>query len=87
VLDRLEQRGLVRRELNSEDRRSFTIHLTPTGTAHARRLAKVMDELETAVRSAVDERDLRGVDVVVDALFAAAPQVAASSEDEPPLKA
>jgi DNA-binding MarR family transcriptional regulator len=87
VLDRLEGRGLIRRELNSDDRRSFTIHPTRTGAAHAKRLAHVMDELEAAVRGAIDERDLRGVEAVVGALYAATRQVAASSEGEQPLKA
>jgi MarR family transcriptional regulator, organic hydroperoxide resistance regulator len=87
VLDRLEGHGFVRRELRGEDRRSFTIHLTRIGAVQARRLAKVMDELEAAVRSAVEERDLRGVEAVVDALHAATRQVAASSEGEQPLKA
>jgi DNA-binding MarR family transcriptional regulator len=74
VLDRLEGRGLVRRQLRGEDRRSFTICLTRTGAVHAKRLAKVMDELEAAVRSAVEERDLRGVEAVVDALHGATRQ-------------
>jgi DNA-binding MarR family transcriptional regulator len=74
VLDRLEGHGFVRRELRGEDRRSFTIHLTRIGAVQARRLAKVMDELEAAVRSAVEERDLRGVQAVVDALHAATRQ-------------
>jgi DNA-binding MarR family transcriptional regulator len=68
VLDRLEERGLVRRELNRKDRRSFTIHLTRTGRSQAERLAGVMNELEARVRDAVTERDVRGVEAVVDAL-------------------
>lgn len=72
VLDRLEQRGLVRRELSREDRRSFTIHPTATGAAHARKLAAIVDRLEAAVRAGVSERDLRGVEAVVRALDAAA---------------
>lgn len=71
VLDRLEARGLVRRELTPGDRRSFTIHLTRTGTARARRLARVVDELEAEVRKAVCERDIQGVEAVVAALAAA----------------
>jgi DNA-binding MarR family transcriptional regulator len=33
VLDRLEARGYVRRELNPSDRRSFIVSLTPTGSS------------------------------------------------------
>lgn len=70
VLDRLEQRRLVRRELNPSDRRSFTIHLTSRGRKQARHVAASLDELEAAVRDLVSERDARGLDAVVDALSA-----------------
>jgi DNA-binding MarR family transcriptional regulator len=68
ILDRLEQRGFVRRELNSEDRRSFVIHLTGAGRRAATRVAKVLDELEREVGEIVSERDLRGLDAVAGAL-------------------
>lgn len=71
VLDRLEQRGLVRRELNQRDRRSFTIRLTRRGGTQARRIVRALDELETAVRKAVDERELRGFEAVIHAIDAA----------------
>jgi DNA-binding MarR family transcriptional regulator len=71
VLDRLEQRELIRRELSKGDRRSFTVHLTAKGAAPARKVAAVVDALEGAVRAGVSERDLRGVDAVVRALAAA----------------
>jgi DNA-binding MarR family transcriptional regulator len=71
VLDRLEQRELIRRELTRGDRRSFTIHLTAEGAAPAREIAAVVDALEAAVRAGVSERDLRGLEAVVHALAAA----------------
>jgi DNA-binding MarR family transcriptional regulator len=74
VLDRLEQRRLVRRELSQGDRRSFTIHLTAKGAAPARRVASIVDELETTVRAGVNERDLRGLEAVVRVLAAATEQ-------------
>jgi DNA-binding MarR family transcriptional regulator len=70
VLDRLEGRGLVRRELNPNDRRSFTIRLTRRGDAQARRVRRLLDEVETRARSAVNERDLRGFAAVLDAIEA-----------------
>ena len=73
VLDRLEQRGLVRREPNPTDRRSFVIHLTRTGARHARHIARDMDQLEAIVRNAVSERDVASVGAVVAALDAATP--------------
>jgi DNA-binding MarR family transcriptional regulator len=74
VLDRLEQRGLVRREPNPTDRRSFVIHLTRAGARHARHVARDMDKLEAIVRTAVSERDVAGIDAVVAALDAAIPR-------------
>jgi DNA-binding MarR family transcriptional regulator len=70
VLDRLEGRGLVRRELNPNDRRSFTIRLTRKGDAQARRVRRLLDEVETRARSAVNERDLRGFGAVLEAIEA-----------------
>jgi DNA-binding MarR family transcriptional regulator len=70
VLDRLESRGLVRRELNPKDRRSFTIYLTPRGAGQARRLRHTVDELDERLRGAVSKKDLESVEKVVDALAA-----------------
>ena len=46
ILDRLERRKLIRRELNPDDRRSFVIHLTASGTRAASRVTDALDELE-----------------------------------------
>jgi len=74
VLDRLERRELIRRELNPDDRRSFLIRLTRTGARHARQLARDMEELEALIRGSVSERDVRGVAKVVEALDTAIAQ-------------
>jgi DNA-binding MarR family transcriptional regulator len=71
ILDRLEQRNLVRRELNREDRRSFVIHLTPVGQQAATRVTEALDELEREVAQIVGDRDLRGLDAVAEALAVA----------------
>ncbi|HEX2703105.1 MAG TPA: MarR family transcriptional regulator [Solirubrobacteraceae bacterium] len=71
ILDRLEQRSLVRRELNSDDRRSFVVHLTACGARTGMRVTAVLDELERAVQAAVTARDLRGLEAVAKALNAA----------------
>lgn len=72
ILDRLETRGLVRREINREDRRSLVVHLTSDGERAARRVVEVLDELEREVEVAVTARDLRGLDIVVESLAAKA---------------
>lgn len=53
VIDKLEHRGLVRRERAADDRRCVRVHLTPEGAAligglfpeHAARVADVFDAL------------------------------------------
>ena len=71
VIDRLEDRGFVRREINRSDRRSFVIHLTRSGGSAARRVTRILDALESRVRRGTTHRDLRGVDAVAAALAAA----------------
>lgn len=53
ALDRLTEKSLTKRELNREDRRSFTIRLTPAG----RRVAKAL--LDANKR--INEQYLRGL--------------------------
>ena len=48
MLDRLEERGYVSRTVNPDDRRSFVVTTTRVGAAAARRVRKVLDELERA---------------------------------------
>ena len=44
LIDRTEERGLVRREQDQDDRRQVKIHLTPEGEAMLRQLAQVHRE-------------------------------------------
>jgi len=68
VLDRLEGRGLVRREVNRDDRRSFVVHPTAAGASAAKRIAAVVDDLERAILARTGDRDLAGVRAVAAAL-------------------
>lgn len=79
ILDRLEQRGFVRRALNREDRRSFVIHLTAAGKRAAVRVTRLLDELEREVGELVSARDLRGLDAVAGALAVAVHRLGASA--------
>jgi MarR family 2-MHQ and catechol resistance regulon transcriptional repressor len=62
VIDNLEKHGLVRRERQTEDRRTIVIHLTPKGLrlikrvfpAHAKMILKEMSQLEPS-----EQEDLR----------------------------
>ena len=68
VLDRLEERGYIERTVNPDDRRSLVVTTTRAGAVAARRVTKVLEELEAAVRAEVSARDLAGVAAVADAL-------------------
>lgn len=46
MLDRLQQTGLVRREINPNDRRSFLIHVTGEGRGMAERMNRYAEALE-----------------------------------------
>ena len=68
MLDRLEQRGLVRRELCPTDRRSFLVHLTVAGTGFAEEVQRPVDELERRIQAELDPEDLRGSYRVMEAI-------------------
>jgi DNA-binding MarR family transcriptional regulator len=70
IVDRLEQRRLVRRELNPSDRRSFVVSLTPAGRRIGREVARARKALERALVARVAARDLAGVEAVVGTLDA-----------------
>ena len=68
MLDRLENAGLVRREMNPGDRRSFLIHITDQGRARAEQSNRVLLDLEEAIRSRVTPRDVEGFHAVMRAV-------------------
>jgi MarR family transcriptional regulator, organic hydroperoxide resistance regulator len=68
LLDRLTRRGLVLRELDPADRRSFAVVLTPAGRALAERAAAAIAELEREALTAVTPADRAGFHALIDAL-------------------
>lgn len=68
ILDRLENRKLLRRELNRNDRRSFIVSLTPQGRRIARQLTEVLDGLERQLAALIGKGDGESLDRVVAAL-------------------
>jgi len=68
ILDRLEMRKMVRRELNPDDRRSLIVHLTASGRRAARGVTKALDALEHELTWRVAKSDISAVDSVVAAL-------------------
>ena len=79
VIDRLEQRGCVRRELNPADRRSFVLHLTADGQETAAAVTAAHRRLEHDLSSLFEPGDAAAVARVADALA----RVARSSDRSP----
>jgi DNA-binding MarR family transcriptional regulator len=72
VIDRLESRGYVKREINPDDRRSFIVSLTSEGKTVAAAVCDVVVELERRILARVSERDLKGAVALLEALEAEA---------------
>ncbi len=68
LLDRLTRRGLVLREPDPADRRSFTVVLTPAGQSVAERAAAAVADLERQALATVTPADRAGFYALIDAL-------------------
>lgn len=68
MLDRLEQRELVVRDLDPEDRRSFRVGLTRGGRSVGGSLETVLQDFERKVRARIRKADLEGFQNVLRAI-------------------
>jgi DNA-binding MarR family transcriptional regulator len=68
MLDRLEQKDLIRRELNPNDRRSFVVNTIEKGAALAKEARNRVEKLDRRIRRRVSAEDLRGFLNVVEAV-------------------
>ena len=68
VLDRLESRGYLTRELDASDRRSFRLPLTEAGQAVAERVQAAVAELEGNALARLSPSQIAGFHAVVAAL-------------------
>jgi MarR family transcriptional regulator, organic hydroperoxide resistance regulator len=71
VLDRLENRGYLTRELDATDRRSFRLPLTDAGRAVAERIQAAVATLERDALARLSPTQIAGFHAVVAALQAA----------------
>lgn len=70
MLDRLADRGLLTRQINSDDRRSFTIELTADGRKLAGKLQKVLEALEQQLAEHINDKQMAGFRAVMEAIAA-----------------
>jgi len=68
LLDRLENRGYLVRELDPADRRSFRLPLTKAGQAVAAQVLAAIADLERNALSGLDATQLAGYHAVITAL-------------------
>ena len=68
VLNRLEERGFVERAINPRDRRSFTLSLTRSGSAAAKRVRRSFAQLEREALANCSSRSVKGFFEVLEAL-------------------
>jgi MarR family transcriptional regulator, organic hydroperoxide resistance regulator len=68
LLDRLERAGLVRREANPDDGRSFLIHISRRGRELTGRYNRLLKRLEAELRGRVRLADVKGFHAVMGAV-------------------
>ena len=71
ILQRLDERGLVRREPDPDDRRSVRVSLTREGKVVADHINRLVRELESRIGARVGQRELAGFRSVMGAVEAA----------------
>ena len=71
VLDRLESRGYLTRELDATDRRSFRLPLTEAGQEIAERILAAVSDLERDALARLSPTQIAGFHAVIAALQAA----------------
>jgi DNA-binding MarR family transcriptional regulator len=68
LLDRLEERDLITRRANPDDRRSFVIKLGPRGHRLADRIQHHVEELESRIGGRVSATEREGFRAVMSAI-------------------
>jgi DNA-binding MarR family transcriptional regulator len=68
ALDRLEERGFVKRKPNPSDRRSFVVTLTAAGSRASSQVIELVDDLEARIASRVSRAQLETFHAVVAAV-------------------
>ena len=72
ILNRLEDRGLITREIHPDDRRSVLLRLTRDGKPVASSARRTLERLEAAALSGVSEQQVASFVAVIEAIQSAA---------------
>lgn len=81
VIDRMEERGLIRRERDKEDRRIWRIWLTDKGRKLGKELPPIMSKARDRFIAGVPESDYETFITVLEKLIANVRQMIAQSEE------
>jgi MarR family transcriptional regulator, organic hydroperoxide resistance regulator len=68
MLDRLAERDLLTRQINANDRRSFTIELTAEGRKLAGKLQKMLEAFEQRIKDRATDKQIDGFRAVMQAI-------------------
>jgi DNA-binding MarR family transcriptional regulator len=68
ILERLAERGLLRREPDPDDRRSVRVTLTAEGRTVADHINRLLRDLESRIGEGVGKRELAGFETVMGAV-------------------
>ena len=72
ILNRLEDRGLIAREIHPDDRRSYLLRLTREGRRLASKARRTLEHLEAGALAGVSEQRVAAFIAVIEAIQAAA---------------
>ena len=72
ILNRLEDRGLIAREVHPDDRRSYLLRLTRDGKPVASSARRTLERLEARALSRLSEQQVASFVAVIEAIQAAA---------------
>lgn len=72
AVNRMEDKGLIRREEDAADRRNRILRLTPSGRALYRRIVPLVKSREAFLLEGLDESERAALDRVIDRLLARA---------------
>lgn len=72
IVDELERRGVVARQRNPSDRRSYFLHLTPKGKTVQKRAAQAFDAAADDVFEPLTQAELRSLEAMLRRVVVAA---------------